>query len=295
MAASSPLIPIGLLVLLVGLMAALSLVAGVRMITRPMAELSAQLLSRCDQLSPIDPPRNGSLELDRVIASFNQLVMAVGHANEVRRNMLAGLSHDLRTPLARLQLRVDCECPEEVSRRLTPDFDALSKILSQFLAFARSDGKVSLGAQVAVGAIARQIVGQFSSTDFDVTLVEGGDLLVGMPELAMHRILSNLIDNALEHGKAPVRVFLSEKANTLKIIVVDAGAGIPDHLFKLAQEPFTKLRGDQTSLGHSGLGLAIVAQITDQLHGKLMQCRVDGFAGLEVHLPALSKQEFVPK
>lgn len=284
MSAVAPLVPGAILVLLVGLTTALALMAGERLITRPMSELSLQLLSRREQLTPIESPPNASIELDRVIASFNQLVAAVVLANNVRRDMLAGLSHDLRTPLARLQLRIDCECQEDVANRLAPDFQALSHILSQFLAYAQG-GNVSPGAPVAAGPVAQLIVDQFSATGHDVTLACDDESQLALPELALHRILSNLIDNALEHGRPPVRVTLERSLSTVRIMVSDDGEGIPEHQFEQAQQPFSKLNGDQTHVGHCGLGLAIVAQIAAQLDGRLLQVRTDTMVGIGVELP----------
>jgi len=96
--------------------------------------LAAAMLAGREQLRRIEEPPSMSIELRGVIRSFNALVGAVQSAERSRHDLFAGISHDLRTPLARLQLRAETECSDEVAARMEPDLLALSRIVDQFLA-----------------------------------------------------------------------------------------------------------------------------------------------------------------
>ena len=89
------------------------------------------------------------------------------------------------------------------------------------------------------------------------------------PDLAIQRLLTNLIDNALAHGGSPVQVELTQRGTQAVLTVYDHGAGMTDEQFVRAQEPFVRLRQSPGELGHCGLGLAIVAQIVRQLGAQL--------------------------
>jgi two-component system, OmpR family, osmolarity sensor histidine kinase EnvZ len=200
-----PILPI----LLIALTAALAMVLGVRLITRPMSRLAQDVLARRHELRQIDEPPDVSVELQSVIRSFNSLVHAVELSSESRRNLLAGVSHDLRTPLTRLRLRVETECSEEVAQKLEADFLALGRIIDQFLAYAQGQSGVAIGEMHPIVDLVEEVASQYRAEGADVSLVraDGGELNV--PDLGVQRALVNLVDNARAHGQGPVEIELS--------------------------------------------------------------------------------------
>ena len=106
------------------------------------------------------------------------------------------------------------------------------------------------------------------------------------PDLAVQRLLANLVDNALAYGRAPVGVSLRSGAAGTALCISDGGPGMNDEDFQRAQQPFVRLTRTRSELGHCGLGLAIVAQMARQLGGSLHTVRgADGRFGITLSLP----------
>ena len=105
-------------------------------------------------------------------------------------------------------------------------------------------------------------------------------------DLVVQRLLTNLIDNALAYGRAPVEVSLQATVEGAELRVTDHGAGMSAEDFERAQQPFVRLTNARSELGHCGLGLAIVAQVARQLGGRLRAQRgADGRFGIVFTLP----------
>jgi two-component system osmolarity sensor histidine kinase EnvZ len=268
------------LVALAGLAAAL---LATRLVTRPLQRLRGALESRRERLTPIEEDARGGDELRAVVLAFNAMAHALALAESTRRDLLAGLSHDLRTPLARLQLRAEIEGGEQLSARLAPDLQALGHIVDQFLAYAHGDAATSLGRPAALGPLLAGLVARSAGAGREIHLTEGAQLLEPVPELALLRIAGNLVDNAIAHGQGDVQVAARREGRQLVLEVRDAGRGIaPDDLAH-ALQPFTRLRGHTAAIGHCGLGLAIVAQLAARLGGEVQALAWDGrHSGLRV-------------
>jgi two-component system, OmpR family, osmolarity sensor histidine kinase EnvZ len=266
---------------LVGTGVFVSLAIGVRWITRPMSQLAQQLASQGELLRSLPVPPQASSELVAVVSSFNQLVHAVQQHQQTQQHMLAGVSHDLRTPLTRLRLRIETQCEHTLAEQLSADLHAVERIVSQFLAYVQGNSAAAHGEPESVRAMMAQAVQDAQARGHDVRLLPG-DADASLPDLAVQRLLANLIDNALAHGAAPVTLALrlvhSAGVVSAVLTVCDAGPGLSAAQFARAQLPFVRLVGDdesaaQTDLGHCGLGLAIVAQIAHQQHIKLGSAR----------------------
>ncbi|MCE2915655.1 MAG: HAMP domain-containing histidine kinase [Rubrivivax sp.] len=272
--------------LLVALAVFAALALGARFIARPLAQLAARLEAQGATLQALPPPRGGASELHTLTQSFNRLVAAVHRAEGDRQHLLAGVSHDLRTPLARLRLRIETQLDDSqhqpLSNALLADVDAIERIVAQFLAYVQGEsGAAALGAPDVVAELLRQAVGARVEQGFDVRVGEIDPPVQAclLPDLAVQRVLGNLIDNALAHGRAPVVVGLRQQqaATGLEgvLSVADTGAGMTADEFERARLPFVRLAPEAAAHGHCGLGLAIVAQIARQLGGRL-ECRPPG-------------------
>ncbi len=266
--------------------AVLALVIGVRLITRPMSQLAHDMLARRYELRQIDEPVRVSIELQGVIRSFNSLVHAVELSAQSRRNLLVGVSHDLRTPLARLRLRAETECSEEIALRMETDFLAMSRIIDQFLAYAQGQNGVAIGELHPIDDLAEEVVEQYRADGADVALVRHGSTQLSVPDLGTQRALVNLIDNARAHGRGPVQVELWAEDQQVFLVVYDHGPGIAEGDLERALQPFVRFGASQGQGGHCGLGLAIVAQIAEQLGGRPVLKPFDGRrSGVGVVLP----------
>lgn len=246
-----------------------ALLWSVRAIARPLADLAGQLGAQQDRLQPLPEQRFNSRELHTVVRAFNGLVHQVSHQSAVRQQLLAGVSHDLRTPLARLRLRVETQCPEELAGELTADLLALEHIVDQFLAYVQGDTAALPGTLRPLADCVREVVAPYEAAGQPVNLRVDLQASRLVPPLAVRRLLGNLIDNALDYGRAPVHVQLHDTAAGIELAVWDHGPGMTGDEFARAQEPFVRLGQARADVGHCGLGLAIATQMARQLGGQM--------------------------
>lgn len=258
---------------LLGVATASALWVSVRLIARPLGTLASQLSAQRGTLSPLPLNGDASAELQALVRAFNGLVHQVKAAAQARQALLAGVSHDLRTPLARLRLRAETQAEPPLSEALTLDLLALERIVDQFLAYVQGDGEAALGLPAPLAETVRDTVQRYAGADRPVRLqAEEPDLC--LPDLAVRRVLSNLIDNALAYGSGAVEVTLRAAPGGAELRVADEGPGMSETDFERALQPFVRLTRARSELGHCGLGLAIVAQVVRQLGGGL-RCERD--------------------
>lgn len=256
------------LVLLAG-MTLSALLVSVRLIARPLGDLARALAAQQDTLRPLPLRDDASAELRALIAAFNRLAHQAAATAQARQQLLAGVSHDLRTPLARLRLRAETQCEPALADALTADLLALERIVNQFLAYVQGDSaSAALGEPVPLIQSVRTVLQRYADVEPPL-LLDLEALEQPAPDLAVQRLLANLIDNALAYGGAPVGVALKATPQGAVLSVSDAGRGMSDEEFQRAQLPFVRLTRTRSELGHCGLGLAIVAQVARQLGGTL--------------------------
>lgn len=194
------------------------------------------------------------------------LLRAGGDVRDIaaeRNLMLAGISHDLRTPLTRLQyaLALVPDADPALREGMERDIAEIDAILSQFIAYAR-DGRDEPSQRVDLAAICRA-----------VTTVVGGQWVLDVPEtapmhgrpIALQRAIENLAGNAHRHGAAPFSLILARDGTGWAIDVRDHGPGLEEAMATTAMRPF--VRGGE---GGSGLGLAIVERVARQHGGRLV-------------------------
>jgi two-component system, OmpR family, osmolarity sensor histidine kinase EnvZ len=249
---------------------------GVSMVNKPLRNLSSQLAQRTRVIDPLNaPPRAGS-EIRELVSSFNRLVESNVEAERSKQHMLAGISHDLRTPLTRLRFRVEMSCDAKALVDIGRDLDALERIVKQFIGYAQSESHVGFGEPWPLDEVVSRIVSSYATQNLPVT-IKASEVTVTMPDLAIQRALTNLIDNALEYGRGGVEVslhpFQNKTQTEIHLTVWDDGDGMTDAEFARAQQPFSRLAQEHRSAGHCGLGLAIVAQIAAQTQGSLRTVR----------------------
>jgi two-component system osmolarity sensor histidine kinase EnvZ len=226
---------------------------------QPLRSL-AQAVSRFGRGLPVPPvPERGPRELRQLTHGFNQMVQEVAQTENDRAVMLAGVAHDLKTPLARLRLRA--EMMDEVKMRdgVVRDVDSMTHIVEQFLVFAHDGADRSEA--VEVDAQCERVVRSYRAVAAGAPTVQT-DLNAGpgflLPAATLDRILSNLLDNAHAYGAPPVTVTTARTPQGFTLAVSDNGSGIAAQDLINASRPF----------GHSGLGLAIVERLVRRAGGE---------------------------
>ena len=228
-------------------------------------------------------------EMTELYRAFNQMAEDVEQAARERELMLAGVSHDLRTPLTRLRLslelmRGDSELTEDMIR----DIEDMDAILDQFLAFIR-DGRDEPIEPTDLGQLIRDAVAPFNQNEQQVALRLEALPQVELRRLSIKRLLTNLVENALRYGGQGVevcaRLIGEPQTPYVQISVLDRGTGIAPQEIESVFNPF--IRGDAARGGQgTGLGLAIVRRIAHQ-HGGTVELMNRPNGGLEarVRLP----------
>lgn len=261
---------------LLGLLTVAALYAST--ITRPLRTL-AHLTRRIGDAWPEPVSLNGPLELRELATSFNDMLVRLRQVEDERLVLLGGLPHDLRSPLTRLRLRLATLTDLGEHPAIADDIAAIDRIVRQFSEFLR--GVHPEERKVPLHAVLESAVESFRGLGRDVRMEAGTRLGAAVPQFAVRRILDNLIDNALQHGREPVLV-RSRGIGTgvLEIVVLDQGGGIPPDAAEAVLAPFTKL-DPARARGGCGLGLAIVRQLARQLNGGVRFERTEaGFAAI---------------
>jgi two-component system osmolarity sensor histidine kinase EnvZ len=183
-----------------------------------------------------------------------------------RALILAGVSHDLRTPLARLRLGLEmADADAQLKGGMAADIDEMDRIIGQFLDFARAAGGEPAG-PTDLAALARDIAARYRDTGHTLT-----EEIVAVPEvivrpMAVRRLVTNLVDNAFRYGEQDVRLHVAPAGRAVVVEVLDRGPGIPAEEVDRLKQPFTRLETARSGKGGSGLGLAIVDRIA-RMHG----------------------------
>jgi two-component system osmolarity sensor histidine kinase EnvZ len=220
--------------------------------------------------APVQP--RGPAELRQLIGAFNGMMKQLNEADDDQAVMLAGVAHDLKSPLTRLKLHASMLASEREREKLNREIDSLTDIVTQFLAFARQ--RPETGEETEVDTLLRE---QFFSDADDGDDSHAGalfrlDLRAGpafrLPRTLLDRLMSNLVDNALEHGEPPVDISTRREGAQWIIEVRDHGPGIPAERVAAAIKPFVRLDEARGGDGHCGLGLAIVTRLVRNQGGR---------------------------
>jgi two-component system osmolarity sensor histidine kinase EnvZ len=246
-----------------------------RLINRPLKALSfaASRVKDGDfEASHLDE-RAVTSEIREVNVGFNRMAMQLAKIEQDRAVMLAGISHDLRTPLARLRLETEMSVADLSARaHMAADIEQLDGIIDKFLDYARPDQTllqaVCLNDVLEASLFAVQDMG-----DMRISLDVTEDIYVQADEIELSRVMANLIENARKYGKSPHLSFTQLdiaariKDDWVLLKVRDHGQGVPEATLKQLTQPF--FRGDvaRTAATGAGLGLAIVDKTVQRMGG----------------------------
>ena len=257
----------------------LSLIGAVfisRLINQPLARLSIAARAIARGKSPPVLPESGPAEIRDANRSFNQMVQDLKQVESDRAVILAGISHDLRTPIARMLLEVEMgSLSDEAKRGMQSDLAQMESIIAQFLDYARP-AEPSSHTEIDLSALTKQLA-QEAERATDVALqtnIEAG-LRISGNAVEITRAVSNLIENARRYGKsgdsgtAVIEVNARHDQGKVVIEVADRGVGIPEEQIPYLLQPFTRMDSARSQANGAGLGLAIVDRIVQRHRGKL--------------------------
>lgn len=259
----------------------LAMIAGLviaRGLNRPLKELAqvARIVGRGEPV-PLLNDRAGPREINEVSRAFNQMTRALHQAQQDRALLLAGVSHDLRTPLTRMRLSAEFLRDVELRDGIIGDIEEMDAILEQFITFIR-EGADEEPEPESLNVLVDEVVARFDGRDLRVTIRDIPRLM--LKRLTFKRLISNLIINALKYGAPPVEISTGVEPGHVVLRVRDHGPGVDEDDVPRLLEPFTRGEEARTTSG-SGLGLAIVRRILDMHHG-VMHLRNHPDGGLEV-------------
>ncbi len=265
-------------------------VAIARLINRPLKQLSfaASRIREGDLDSRLDENTLTS-EIREVNMGFNRMARELARVEEDRAVMLAGISHDLRTPLARLRLETEMSVSDdEAKRNMALDIDQLDAIIDKFMDYARP-GDTRPGPVQVAQLIEREAAAFRDPTQIRINVRVADDLVVVGDETELGRVFLNLFENARRYGRgtytgvAEVTVSSVRTGPWAIISVRDHGPGVaPEKLTQLTT-PFFRGDAARTAASGAGLGLAIVDKAMHRMNGNLELANApDG--GLVAHL-----------
>jgi two-component system osmolarity sensor histidine kinase EnvZ len=261
-----------------------------RLINRPLRELSfaASRIREGDLDSRLDENTLTS-EIREVNMGFNRMARELARVEEDRAVMLAGISHDLRTPLARLRLEAEMSVSDEEARRnMALDIDQLDAIIDKFLDYARP-GETQMRPVPVAEMVERAVASFRDLSQIRITSRVASDLQVLADETELARVLGNLFENARRYGRgtetgiADVTVSSVGAGLWAIVSVRDHGPGVaPEKLAELAT-PFFRGDAARTAATGAGLGLAIVDKAMQRMGGTLELANAPE-GGLVAHL-----------
>jgi two-component system osmolarity sensor histidine kinase EnvZ len=218
--------------------------------------------------TPAPLAESGPRELATVSAAFNRMARDLEALERERAMVLAGISHDVRTPLSRLRLALEMSGAEAgAAQGMSADIDEMDQVIGQFLEFARGESEAK--AQGELGALLAEVGEHYAKLGKGVKVAPARIAPFAFARMALRRAITNLVDNALRYAGEPVEVEARMDGGRVIIEVLDRGPGIPEGEGERLKQPFTRLDPARSGRGGAGLGLAIVERVARAHGGRL--------------------------
>jgi two-component system, OmpR family, osmolarity sensor histidine kinase EnvZ len=268
------------------------------LVNRPFARLALAARRVGSGQSPEPLPERGMGVAAETNRSFNQMVQDLEQLDADRALMLAGISHDLRTPLARLRLETEMSPSDEATKlAMVDDIEQMDMIIGRFLDYARPMQRMAEAVDLSL--IGGEMAARFYAEDGVLmkTDLAQGATIEGDPT-DVRRVIGNLLENARKYGRSAVddiaRITLQTRVNhgRVELSVMDEGRGIPEDQVALITRPFYRVDTARTQANGTGLGMAIVQRLVTRQRGTLRLRNRHPHAGFEVTIdfPAMEKR-----
>lgn len=271
---------LGYLLLLLVSVVTLSLLA-VRLVTRPLNTLAqaATDLGKDIQRPPLD--ESGPTEVRKAAIAFNTMQRRLRRYIEDRSQVLAAVSHDLKTPITRLRLRTELLKDPEQQEKFAQDLDEMEQMVLATLDYLRGTESKEKPAPIDIQALLESIQDDMTELGWDVEIEESPAIppYPGRP-MALKRCLSNLLENAVRYGQR-ARIRIEDSSRQLVLIIGDDGPGIGEEALETLFNPFYRREESRSkTTGGTGLGLGIARNIA-RAHGGDVILRPGKTLGLE--------------
>ncbi len=227
---------------------------------------------------------SGATEVRRAAEAYLKMQERIERFIEQRTLMLAGVSHDLRTPLTRLKLQLEMLSDDKTNTELLSDVNEMQKMLENYLDFAE-DVTREKAIKTDLKQMIKEIINSESKENkfIEFNVKNDKPIFFECRAIAMKRCITNLLNNACSYGD-DVRVALEKKKDLIDISIEDNGPGIDKTDYDKAIKPFIRLDSSRNqNIPGSGLGLSISQDITSNHGGKLIMSR-SNLGGLKVQL-----------
>lgn len=287
-------IPIGLIGGILGFAVALAAIIAVRRETRPLSELADAVARFGTAIEPRPVVERGAPEVRALARAVNTMQARIADLVRGRTVVLGAISHDLRTYVTRLRLRLELLPDTEQRRKAAADLDDMQALMDDALAFARASFANGTPEPVDVTAIVRGECEAQRAQGRPVNCAIADNappLRVPGTPTGLARVVVNLVNNAIAYGGS-ADVSLHPAATTVEIWVEDRGPGIPQEERDRVFEPFYRLDASRNrDKGGAGLGLTIVRQIVESLGGKVaIEDRGGGGTRIRLTMPRAGEQ-----
>ncbi len=247
-----------------------------RLINQPLARLSAAARDVARGRPPAALPESGPAEIREANQSFNQMVRDLQQVESDRAVLLAGISHDLRTPIARMQLEVEMAgLSDEARQGMQSDLAQMEAIIAQFLDYARP-ADPGRHTRFDLSAMMQRLARDAARLPGVKVNARIADQLqaTGNPT-EVERMVSNLVENARRYGKTPdsgiveLEIAATRADGHALLEIADRGPGLPEAQIPHLLRPFTRMDSARSEANGAGLGLAIVDRVVQRHHGRL--------------------------
>ncbi|HEC14716.1 MAG TPA: HAMP domain-containing protein [Rhodospirillales bacterium] len=235
-------------------------------------------------------PGDGPREVRRAVSAFNRMQKRLKSFVEDRTEMIAAISHDLRTPITRLKLRAEFMEDDEQRAKMLNDLDEMEVMISEILAFSRDASAQEPSRIFDLAALLESICDDASDAGRDVTYDGPAKLCFTGRAVALGRVFGNLVENAVKYG-GRAKVSLRATGDGVEVRVEDGGPGIPEEHMKTVFQPFRRLETSRSrETGGVGLGLSVARSIARAHGGEItLSNRERGGLLANVRLPVLDK------
>ncbi len=264
------------------------------LVNLPLARLTSAAREIAQGKRPPPLPEKGSKEIIEANRSFNQMVEDLQQVESDRAVILAGISHDLRTPLARMQLELEmASLGTEAREGMQSDIAQMDAIIGQFLDYAKPTEAATFvpidisGLLEDAARAAERMPGMKVNADI------AQDLLVNGNATDLRRVINNLVENARRYGQTPgtgvteidiaCRIKPTAMGKRVAIEVQDHGAGVPNDQIEQLLKPFTRMDSARGQANGAGLGLAIVERVVSRHGAELHLSNREG-GGLRIQI-----------
>ena len=228
---------------------------------------------------------SGASEIRQTANAFNQMRTRIKRFLKQRTDMLAGVSHDLRTPLTRMKLQLSFLKEEKAKKELELDINEMTAMLDSYVSFVRSEAPEPIE-NINLNSLIKEILKNIDQEIIEIIFQETNVIKTSGRPVQLKRAFQNIIDNSIRYShKLNIEIYIND--NDCCIVIEDDGPGVPNKNFEDVFKPFFTLDPSRNKLkGESGLGLSITRDII-RAHGGEIRLDKSKFGGLKsvIELP----------